>query len=167
MNTTAKRLAALVAAALLMALVPARAMAQVILVQHHRHHPHHHHHHRRLRRSTIRVRRLIVVARREIGRPYVWGATGPWAFDCSGLVQYVYRHVGVLLPRTTWGMMDRGRRVYGPLHPGDLVFFFNGEHVGIYLGRGRFEDAPHTGARVGVRTLASYGGYYTARRVIR
>ena len=114
-----------------------------------------------------RVRRLVRDRRPEIGVPYVYGGTSPAGFDCSGLVQYVYRRVGVVLPRTTWGMLGRGRRVYGPLHPGDLVFFFRGEHVGIYLGSGLFEDAPHTGTRVGVRTLASYGGYYTARRIIR
>lgn len=113
-----------------------------------------------------RYQRLILAARSQIGTPYVWGAESPRrGFDCSGLVQWAFRKIGIFLPRTTWGMMTRGHHVRR-LRAGDAVFFFNGEHVGIYVGSGRFIDAPHTGARVGIRRLASYGRY-TARRFVR
>src|SRR5204862_7978105 len=99
--------------------------------------------------------RIAAFARHFVGTPYVWGGTSPRSgFDCSGLVQYVYAHFGVSLPRTTYGQFDRGSRVgrWG-LRPGDLVFFDGVGHVGMYIGDGRFIHAPHTGTTVQVTSL--------------
>ncbi|MFF4798185.1 NlpC/P60 family protein [Streptomyces sp. NPDC001351] len=81
----------------------------------------------------------------KLGSPYVWGATGPDAFDCSGLVQAAYRSAGISLPRTTYAQIDAGRRVSrSELAPGDLVFFYSGiSHVGIYIGNGMMIHAPN------------------------
>ena len=79
-----------------------------------------------------------------LGRPYVYGANGPNAFDCSGFTSYVYRHFGVSLPRTASSQFSAGSAVSrNNLAPGDLVFFntvgYLG-HVGLYIGGGDFID---------------------------
>jgi cell wall-associated NlpC family hydrolase len=109
---------------------------------------------------------VVSYARHFLGIPYSWGGTSPrTGFDCSGLVRFVYRHFGIRLPHSSWGDLAHGRRVSRrSLRPGDLVFFYGAGHVGIYVGRGRFIDAPHTGARVRVSTMREYAGYYGARR---
>ncbi len=91
-------------------------------------------------------------AHRELGKPYVWGAGGPNAFDCSGLTQYVYGKAGVSLPHYTGAQYNSGPHVSrGQLQPGDLVFFGSDlHHVGIYIGGGSMIEAPHTGANVRV-----------------
>ena len=100
-----------------------------------------------------------------LGKPYVYGATGPNAFDCSGLTQYVYHKFGVDISRTTYTQVGEGTKVNrSDLRAGDLVFF-NTEgsisHVGIYIGDGQFIHAPRTGKPVMVSSLAD--GYYSAR----
>ncbi|MEV5998366.1 NlpC/P60 family protein [Streptomyces griseomycini] len=97
-----------------------------------------------------RAAEAVSYAYRKIGSPYVWGATGPDAFDCSGLVQAAYRSAGVSLPRTTYAQITTGRRVSrSELRPGDLVFFYSGiSHVGIYVGDGRMIHAPNPSAPV-------------------
>ncbi|MEV5316350.1 NlpC/P60 family protein [Streptomyces sp. NPDC052687] len=91
----------------------------------------------------------------KLGSPYVWGATGPDAFDCSGLVQAAYRSAGVFLPRTTYAQIGAGRRVArSELLPGDLVFFYSGiSHVGIYVGNGQMVHAPNPSAPVRVAPI--------------
>ncbi|MFE9675994.1 NlpC/P60 family protein [Streptomyces sp. NPDC006259] len=91
----------------------------------------------------------------KLGSPYVWGATGPNAFDCSGLVQAAYRSAGISLPRTTYAQIDAGRRVSrSELRPGDLVFFYSGiTHVGIYVGGGNMIHAPNPSAPVRVAPI--------------
>ncbi|MFF9816890.1 NlpC/P60 family protein [Streptomyces sp. NPDC014006] len=86
----------------------------------------------------------------KLGSPYVWGATGPNAFDCSGLVQAAYGSAGVSLPRTTYAQIGAGRRVSrSELLPGDLVFFYSGiSHVGMYVGNGQMIHAPNPSAPV-------------------
>ncbi|WP_405880240.1 NlpC/P60 family protein [Streptomyces sp. NBC_01136] len=86
----------------------------------------------------------------KLGSPYVWGATGPAAFDCSGLAQAAYRAAGISLPRTTYAQIAAGRRVSrSELLPGDLVFFYSGiSHVGIYVGNGQMIHAPNPSAPV-------------------
>ncbi|MFJ9757191.1 NlpC/P60 family protein [Streptomyces sp. NPDC101149] len=86
----------------------------------------------------------------KLGSPYVWGATGPNAFDCSGLVQAAYRSAGVSLPRTTYAQIGAGHRISrSELLPGDLVFFYSGvSHVGIYVGNGQMIHAPNPSAPV-------------------
>jgi cell wall-associated NlpC family hydrolase len=99
---------------------------------------------------TSRAAAAVAYAYRKLGSPYVWGATGPDAFDCSGLVQAAYRAAGVSLPRTTYAQIGAGRRVpRSELRPGDLVFFYSGiSHVGIYVGDGQMIHAPNPSAPV-------------------
>jgi cell wall-associated NlpC family hydrolase len=90
----------------------------------------------------------------QLGTPYVWGAEGPYAFDCSGLTQAAYLSAGITLPRVAQQQYDAGPWVSAgeALQPGDLVFFGNGpddvSHVGIVAGPGLMIDAPHSGAVV-------------------
>jgi peptidoglycan DL-endopeptidase CwlO len=79
----------------------------------------------------------------KVGSPYRWGATGPNAFDCSGLVSWAYKSSGVSLPRTSQAMSRVGRPVpRADLRPGDLVFFYRPvSHVGIYIGDGKIVHA--------------------------
>ncbi|MFE6480859.1 C40 family peptidase [Streptomyces rochei] len=104
------------------------------------------------RAPDSRAAAAIAYARQKLGSPYVWGATGPHAFDCSGLTQAAYRAAGVSLPRTTYAQIDAGRRVArSELLPGDLVFFYSGiSHVGIYIGDGKMIHAPNPSAPVRV-----------------
>ncbi|WP_031034908.1 C40 family peptidase [Streptomyces sp. NRRL F-5650] len=99
-----------------------------------------------------RAAAAVAYAYQKLGSPYVWGATGPNAFDCSGLTQAAYRAAGVSLPRTTYAQIGAGRRVSrSELLPGDLVFFYSGiSHVGIYVGNGRMIHAPNPSAPVRV-----------------
>jgi cell wall-associated NlpC family hydrolase len=102
-----------------------------------------------------RAQSAISYAYSKLGSPYVWGATGPDAFDCSGLVQAAYRSAGVSLPRTTYAQIGAGRRVArSELLPGDLVFFYSGiSHVGIYVGNGQMIHAPNPSAPVRVAPI--------------
>ncbi|MEU3410069.1 NlpC/P60 family protein [Streptomyces sp. NPDC006658] len=97
-----------------------------------------------------RAAAAVAYAYGKLGSPYVWGATGPNAFDCSGLVQAAYRAAGLSLPRTSYAQINAGRRVSrSELRPGDLVFFYPGiSHVGIYVGGGRMIHAPNPSAPV-------------------
>jgi cell wall-associated NlpC family hydrolase len=97
-------------------------------------------------------------AYKELGKPYVWAAAGPNAFDCSGLTMYVWGKAGVALGHFTGDQWNEGTHVsQSQLEPGDLVFFaYNTSnpatihHVGIYVGGGNMIDAPFTGADVRV-----------------
>ncbi|MFD9456395.1 NlpC/P60 family protein [Streptomyces sp. NPDC059985] len=97
-----------------------------------------------------RAARAVAFAYGAIGKPYVWGATGPGSFDCSGLTQAAWRAAGVSLPRTTYTQINAGQRVArGQLAPGDLVFFYSGvTHVGMYVGNGQMIHAPRPGSTV-------------------
>ncbi|MEU6554043.1 NlpC/P60 family protein [Streptomyces sp. NPDC046915] len=97
-----------------------------------------------------RAAAAVAYAYQKLGSPYVWGATGPHAFDCSGLAQAAYRSAGISLPRTTYAQINAGRRVSrSELAPGDLVFFYSGiSHVGIYVGNGQMIHAPNPSAPV-------------------
>ncbi|WP_234425437.1 C40 family peptidase [Streptomyces kebangsaanensis] len=100
--------------------------------------------------TSSRAGAAVAYAYDKLGSPYVWGATGPHAFDCSGLTQAAYRSAGVSLPRTTYAQINAGRRVpRSELRPGDLVFFYSGiSHVGLYVGNGRMIHAPNPSAPV-------------------
>ncbi|NEA62305.1 C40 family peptidase [Streptomyces sp. SID12488] len=102
-----------------------------------------------------RAAAAVSYAYQKLGSPYVWGATGPDAFDCSGLIQAAYRSAGISVPRTTYAQINAGRRVsQSELLPGDLVFFYSGiSHVGIYVGRGQMIHAPNPSAPVRVAPL--------------
>jgi cell wall-associated NlpC family hydrolase len=90
-----------------------------------------------------------------LGLPYVWGATGPSSYDCSGLTQAAWRSAGVSLPRTTYTQINAGTRVSrSQLQPGDLVFFYSGvSHVGLYIGNGQMIHAAHPGAPVRIAPI--------------
>jgi hypothetical protein len=96
----------------------------------------------------------VEIAARLIGRPYLWGAEGPDAFDCSGLTQYVYGEVGVELPRRAISQSQVGDPAGRRLQRGDLVFFSDNArrslvtHVGIYEGAGMMIDASKRFGRV-------------------
>ncbi len=95
---------------------------------------------------------VIDVARRYLGAPYKWGATGPNSFDCSGFTRFVFRQVGVSLPRISRQQINVGQRVSRQdLEPGDLVFFGRPiHHVGIYVGGGRYIHSPRAGDVVSI-----------------
>lgn len=102
-----------------------------------------------------RAAAAVSYAYSKLGSPYVWGATGPNAFDCSGLVLAAYRSAGVSLPRTTYAQIGVGQRVSrSELLPGDLVFFYSGiSHVGLYIGDGQMIHAPNPSAPVRVAPI--------------
>ncbi|MET7521699.1 NlpC/P60 family protein [Streptomyces sp. 900116325] len=104
---------------------------------------------------NARAAEAVAFAYGALGRPYVWGATGPTSFDCSGLTQAAWRSAGVSLPRTTYTQIDAGERISrSELAPGDLVFFYSGvSHVGLYIGDGLMIHAPHPGAPVRVAPI--------------
>jgi cell wall-associated NlpC family hydrolase len=89
------------------------------------------------------------------GSPYVWGAAGPHAFDCSGLVLWAYAKVGISLPHFTGEQWNMGVHVgRNQLEPGDLVFFYADlGHVGLYIGNGLMVDAPDFGEDVQVQPV--------------
>jgi peptidoglycan DL-endopeptidase CwlO len=91
----------------------------------------------------------------KVGDPYVWGAAGPDAFDCSGLVVWAYAQEGISLPHYTGSLWNSGMHVSrDQLEPGDLVFFFPDiSHVGIWIGNGLMVDAPQTGQDVQVQPV--------------
>ena len=104
------------------------------------------------------------IALHYLGVPYVYGGASPSGFDCSGLVMYVYAQLGISLPHYTVAQWNATQPVSSPA-PGDLVFFNGLGHVGIYLGGGKFVNAPHTGSVVRIDSMSGFGGYDGARRV--
>ena len=117
---------------------------------------------------------VVHIASKYIGTPYVWGGSSPGGFDCSGLVQYCYKQIGVNLDRTTWDQVKEGHAVaWGQFKPGDLIFSnFEGPgagatHVVIYAGHGQVIAAPHTGGHVEYESVDVFKPYFMgARRVV-
>jgi peptidoglycan DL-endopeptidase CwlO len=103
----------------------------------------------------------------RIGSPYVWAAAGPTAFDCSGLVVWAYKQVGISLMHFTGDLWNEGEHVSkSELAPGDLVFFFADlGHVGIYIGNGLMVDAPTFGQNVQVQPVF-WNAYVGAVRIL-
>lgn len=92
----------------------------------------------------------------QLGKPYRWGATGPNAFDCSGLMVYAWRQAGVTLPRTSHAQFTNLRSISrSELRPGDLVFAGSPRvhHVGMYIGNGQIVHSPRAGRPVEVRSM--------------
>ena len=109
---------------------------------------------------------VVSIAKRYLGAPYVWAASGPNSFDCSGLTMFVYRQVGVSLPHSSRAQINCGQRVSrGNLQPGDLVFFGSPiHHVGIYVGGGMYLHAPRTGDVVKISSMGGRGDFAGACR---
>ncbi|MEG3626277.1 C40 family peptidase [Streptomyces poriticola] len=100
-------------------------------------------------------------AQSKIGTPYVYGATGPSSFDCSGLTSWAYAQAGVSIPRTSEAQSSYGTRIssVNDLQVGDLVFFFNDlHHVGLYAGNGQVLHAPRSGTVVRYESMNTIGG---------
>jgi cell wall-associated NlpC family hydrolase len=100
----------------------------------------------------------VQAALSRVGDPYVWGAAGPSAFDCSGLVMWAYAQAGVYLPHYSGAQYaDTTHIPMSELEPGDLVFPSDpGQHVAMYIGNGEIVQAPYTGADVQVVPLTSF-----------
>jgi cell wall-associated NlpC family hydrolase len=99
--------------------------------------------------TTSQADKAVAFAYAQLGKPYVWGATGPGAYDCSGLVQAAWAAAGVSIPRTTeeqWAALPQVP--LSNLEPGDLILYNGESHVSMYVGNGYIIDAPHTGAYV-------------------
>jgi cell wall-associated NlpC family hydrolase len=117
--------------------------------------------------TSTQIKSVLQRAFALLGTPYRWGGTSPdRGFDCSGLVGYVFRSIGVDLPRVSRAMAHEGIAITDPatLAEGDLVFFGRRnrvDHVGIYIGDGKFLHAPRTGRDVTVSSLAS--GYWARK----
>ena len=108
----------------------------------------------------------VATARAQIGKPYVWGATGPNSFDCSGLTSYSWRAAGVILPRTSREQYAAGVKVSrSALRPGDLVYFGSPiYHVALYVGSNTMISAPQPGDVVKYQSLDAFSDYAGATR---
>jgi peptidoglycan DL-endopeptidase CwlO len=116
---------------------------------------------------------VIAAAETQLGKPYVFGGSGPDSWDCSGLTQWAFRHAGVVLPRTAADQYAAiaTKVALGTLEPGDLLFWATDtldpttiHHVAIYVGGGMMLAAPHTGVNVQIQPVY-LDGYFGAARV--
>ncbi|WP_308555095.1 C40 family peptidase [uncultured Lactobacillus sp.] len=121
--------------------------------------------------KTEKREAVAELAKKQVGKRYVYGATGPSAFDCSGLTQYVYKNAAnKSLPRTTYSQVNRGKRVsMRHLKKGDLLFWGSSSapyHVGIYVGNGQYVHAATPSQGVRKQAISSYFYPSAAKRVI-
>lgn len=109
---------------------------------------------------------VVPAARTRIGAPYRWGAAGPDAFDCSGLVVWAYRQIGVELPHSSQALARAGQPVArDELQPGDVIAFYpNASHVAIYSGSGEVIHASTRGRPVAEVPIDAAGPWHSARR---
>ncbi|MGH3550819.1 MAG: transglycosylase family protein [Pseudonocardiaceae bacterium] len=111
--------------------------------------------------------RVVTAALAQRGTPYVYGGAAPGGFDCSGLVQWIYKQVGITLPRTAAAQSTAGHPIsLSQLQPGDLLFFYKPvDHVVIYVGDGKIAEASQPGQPVHVRPMYT-NGFVGARRIV-
>ena len=111
--------------------------------------------------------RAVTAALAQQGTPYVYGGAAPGGFDCSGLVQWIYKQVGITLPRTAAAQSTAGHPVsLNELQPGDLLFFYKPvDHVVIYVGNGKIAEASQPGKPIHVRAMY-LNGFVGARRIV-
>ncbi len=109
----------------------------------------------------------VQTALAQVGDPYVWGAGGPNAFDCSGLTQYAYAAAGISLPHSSRMQSQLGSAVSrSQLQPGDLIFYYSPvSHVSMYIGDGQMVHASTSGSPVKVVPVDSMGGITAMRRI--
>jgi len=107
--------------------------------------------------TSTQAQQVVSWAYSQLGKPYVWGATGPNSYDCSGLIVAAWAHVGVSIPRVSYDQMTSLPAVsMSSLQPGDILGFAGNSHVGIYVGHGYIIDAPHAGSVVEKVPLAGW-----------
>ena len=121
--------------------------------------------------ASSRAAAVVALAKEQVGKPYVWGATGPDKFDCSGLVQYVYQHAaGINLPRTTYDQVKVGQTVpLDQLQAGDLVFWGSETapyHVAIYIGNNQYVNSATPNQGTILQNMSSYYYPTIAKRVL-
>jgi cell wall-associated NlpC family hydrolase len=116
---------------------------------------------------TAAAQVAVNTALAQVGDPYVWGASGPNAFDCSGLTQYAYSAAGISLPHSSSAQSRMGAPVSrDQLQPGDLIFFYSPvSHVAMYIGNGQMVHASTSGQPVKVVSVDAMPGYNSARRI--
>jgi peptidoglycan DL-endopeptidase CwlO len=108
--------------------------------------------------TSTQAQRAVQFAYAQLGKPYVWGASGPNAYDCSGLTSAAWAAAGVSIPRTSYEQWAGLTHVStSALQPGDILVFSGASHVGLYVGHGYLIDAPHSGASV---ERVALGGWY-------
>jgi cell wall-associated NlpC family hydrolase len=110
--------------------------------------------------------KALAAARGKLGTPYQWGASGPNAFDCSGLTSWAFKQAGISIPRTSAAQSTFGTAVSkDQLQPGDLVFFYSPvSHVGIYMGGGKILHASTSGEPVKISDMSAMP-FHNARRI--
>lgn len=108
---------------------------------------------------------IVDAGNTRLGSPYVWGATGPNSFDCSGFTSWAYQQAGISIPRTSQAQIGGGTQVSkADLKPGDIVAFYSGaSHVGLYAGNGQVLHAPSSGSSVSYAPLDSMPFYGATR----
>ncbi|WP_438450277.1 C40 family peptidase [Lactobacillus kitasatonis] len=121
--------------------------------------------------ASSKAAAVVALAKEQVGKPYVWGATGPDKFDCSGLVQYVYQHAaGINLPRTTYDQVKVGQTVpLDQLQAGDLVFWGSETapyHVAIYIGNNQYVNSATPDQGTILQNMSSYYYPTIAKRVL-
>jgi peptidoglycan DL-endopeptidase CwlO len=108
--------------------------------------------------TSTQAQQAVAYAYSKIGAPYVWGASGPSAFDCSGLTSAAWASAGVSIPRISYDQISSLPAVpLNALQPGDILGFAQNSHVGIYVGNNQLIDAPTAGSNV---ELISLSGWY-------
>ncbi|MDX3581408.1 NlpC/P60 family protein [Streptomyces europaeiscabiei] len=108
----------------------------------------------------------LAAAGTQVGKPYVSGGSGPNSYDCSGLTQWAYAQAGVSITRTTYTQANDGTRIgRGELMPGDLVFFNDLGHVGLYAGNGTVIHAPYPGKVVRYESMSTIGSFQFGVRI--
>lgn len=108
----------------------------------------------------------LAAAGTQVGKPYVSGGSGPNSYDCSGLTQWAYAQAGVSITRTTYTQANDGTRIgRGELMPGDLVFFNDLGHVGLYAGNGTVIHAPYPGKVVRYESMSTIGTFQFGVRI--
>ncbi|MFF0183534.1 transglycosylase family protein [Streptomyces sp. NPDC005244] len=112
--------------------------------------------------STGTAAKAVAFALAQVGKPYIYGATGPNAYDCSGLTQAAWRAAGVSIPRTSQAQWAGLTRVSTP-RVGDIVVYKGADHVGLYIGGGKIVEAPRPGAPIRVASWRS--GWYATHFV--
>ena len=106
------------------------------------------------------------IAKSKLGKKYVWGGNGPYAYDCSGFTKEVFELNGIDIPRNSWKQAEVGKKITKKnLKKGDLIFFNSKDHkgvnhVGIYLGKGKFIHASKFHKRIVISPLREYRRYF-------